>query len=66
MHLSQRWINGALVAAAAIAISYWFTWRKDARVHWGALLLIGIITFVLAFAADLIGDFLIAWLPIPG
>lgn len=59
--LSHRWFNGALVAAAAIAISYWYTWRTDRNLSVGKLLIMGLITFVAAFLADLLGDVVIDW-----
>ena len=62
-NIESHWINGALVAAAAIAVSYWFTWSSDRdEQSTRKLLIMGLITFVAAFGADLLGDEIIEWL----
>lgn len=59
---SHKWINGALVAAVSIAVSYVYTWRSDQTLDARRLLIMGVITFIAAFIADLLGDEIIGWL----
>lgn len=59
---SYHWINGALVAATAIAISYWFTWSSDRELDMRKLFIMGLITFIAALGGALLGDAIIKWM----
>lgn len=60
--VAHRLIEGALVAAASVAMVYWLTWRTDRAFDLRKSIIMVIITFIAAFMADLLSDKIIALL----
>lgn len=52
----HRWVEGALVAAFSVAIIYWITWEKQEGFGIRKLIIMGVVTFIIAFLSDLLGD----------